>query len=302
MPASRAKYPAKDRLGQPREIRSLAAREVGAYLRAAMKAVRFVIMLALVGCQPSTNPPSSAVDAPMTSAPPPATASTPPATSATAPEPTVSAAPTTPPTTPAPTGAPTAAPIASGGAGAAQCAGSPPGPGYVCLQDCPPPVQRVGAPAPGYRWATPEQAASRKKFGCPICLSGDTRIATPSGEVRARELGAGSIVWTVDANGKRMAAPLEATTRVPIAPGHVMAHVTFDDGRELSVSPGHPTCRGLDARGKVADLVRGVRYDRSNVRAAEYVDYDGDATFDLRPAGPTGCYWANGVLLGSSLR
>jgi hypothetical protein len=32
------------------------------------------------------------------------------------------------------------------------------------------------------------------------------------------------------------------------------------------------------------------------------VRYDGGATFDILPGGVTGAYWANGVLLGSTLR
>jgi hypothetical protein len=32
------------------------------------------------------------------------------------------------------------------------------------------------------------------------------------------------------------------------------------------------------------------------------VRYAADQTYDLLPAGDTGLYWANGVLLGSSLR
>ena len=262
-----------------------------------MKRAVFVAALALVACQPSNSPPSSAVDAPMSSTPQPPAASAPPPPSASA-SASASALATT---TPEPTAS---APPAASATSATPCAGSPPGPHYVCLQDCPPPVQRIGAPPPGHRWVTPEQAASRKKFGCPICLSGDTRIATPSGDVRVRDLGAGSIVWTLDAKGKRVAAPVEATSRVPVAPGHRMAHVTFDDGREVSVSPGHPTCAAAAAPAltKVADLERGASYDHGTVRAAERVAYDGEATFDIRPAGPSGCYWGNGVLLGSTLR
>jgi hypothetical protein len=117
--------------------------------------------------------------------------------------------------------------------------------------------------------------------------------------VRVRDLKQGSIVWTLGADGARVAAPIVATTRVLVPPSHVMAHVMFDDGRELSVSPGHPTCGGP---GTVADLAQGARYDRASVRAAERAAYAGEATFDIRPAGATGCYWANGVLLGSTLR
>jgi hypothetical protein len=33
----------------------------------------------------------------------------------------------------------------------------------------------------------------------------------------------------------------------------------------------------------------------------ELVPYAGDRTYDLLPAGPTGAYWANGILLSSTL-
>ena len=255
-----------------------------------MKTILFVGCLALAACQPSTtSPPPQPTDspAPVTSAPPTAT---------TAPAPTASAS-----SAPEPTASASSAPAtsATAAAGSSQCTGAAPGPGYVCLQDCPPPVMRANAPPPGFRWVTADQAASRKRFGCPICLSADTRIATPSGEVRVRDLREGSIVWTLGPAGTRVAAPIVATSRVPVPPTHEMAHVTFDAGRELAVSPGHATCGGP---GTVAELAQGVRYDRANVRAAERTPYGGEATFDIRPAGPTGCYWANGVLLGTTLR
>jgi hypothetical protein len=42
--------------------------------------------------------------------------------------------------------------------------------------------------------------------------------------------------------------------------------------------------------------------DGGRVVSAERVAYTGGATFDVLPAGTTGAYWANGVLLGSTLR
>jgi len=35
---------------------------------------------------------------------------------------------------------------------------------------------------------------------------------------------------------------------------------------------------------------------------ADLVPYAGSATYDLLPAGPTTTYWANGILLASTLR
>jgi hypothetical protein len=141
----------------------------------------------------------------------------------------------------------------------------------------------------------------------PRCLSGDTLIATPSGEVRVRDLAPGAFVWTLDAHGARVAAPLERTAHLPVAADHQMLSMSLEDGRSLSVSPEHPTCASaLRGRGEapevLADLPVGKRYDGAIVTRSERVLYGKPETFDVLPAGDTGCYWANGVLLGSTLR
>jgi hypothetical protein len=64
------------------------------------------------------------------------------------------------------------------------------------------------------------------------------------------------------------------------------------------VSPGHPTADGR----RVGDLVAGDALDGAHVLSAERMPYLGGATYDILPAGATGTYWANGVLLGSTLR
>jgi len=74
-----------------------------------------------------------------------------------------------------------------------------------------------------------------------------------------------------------------------------------------------PSDKGLDAaqlqgrqehaRLVVEDkLVAGDRYDGAVVIGVDLIPYAGGATFDVLPAGATGAYWANGVLLGSTLR
>jgi hypothetical protein len=79
--------------------------------------------------------------------------------------------------------------------------------------------------------------------------------------------------------------------------GHLMVHVTLADGRELLVSPGHKTADGRQAGAlKVDDPL-----DGSLIKLWELVPYSGDRTYDLLPAGPTGHYWANGILLSSTL-
>ncbi len=137
----------------------------------------------------------------------------------------------------------------------------------------------------------------------PICLASDTRIATPNGEVKVRDLVPGTSVWTLDANGDRVAAPVTTVGHVPAPPSHTMVHVVMSDGRSVSASPRHPTCAAAKpGAATVADLAKGQSFDRALVSTSERTPYTGGDTYDLLPAGDTGCYWANGVLLGSTLR
>ena len=143
--------------------------------------------------------------------------------------------------------------------------------------------------------------ASRTPSGqppCPICLARGTRIATPSGDVAVEDLRVGDVVWTLDAAGARVALPLTEIGSTPVPASHRVVQLRLSDGRAVDVSPGHPTADGR----KVGDFVGGDRYDGAVVVSAELIPYAGGATFDVLPAGATGTYWANGVLLGSTIR
>ena len=133
---------------------------------------------------------------------------------------------------------------------------------------------------------------------CPICLARGTLIDTPNGSVPVQDLRPGDVVWTIDAAGRRVAAPLLKTGSMPVPDSHRVVHVVLDDGRELWVSPGHPLTDGRSA----GDLKTGDHLDGALVRVAELVGYDGGATFDILPNSATGYYWANGIVLGSTLR
>jgi hypothetical protein len=105
------------------------------------------------------------------------------------------------------------------------------------------------------------------------------------------------LVWTASTDGKRVAAPVLETGSVAVPAGHLMVHLVLADGRELLASPGH---RAADGR-QLGTLLAGDRLDRSTVKLWELVPYSGDRTYDLLPAGPTMTYWANGILLSSTL-
>src|SRR5712692_1213008 len=141
---------------------------------------------------------------------------------------------------------------------------------------------------------------SRKPSGmppCPICLADSTLIATPGGNVRVTAIKAGMLVWTAAGDGTRIAAPVVEVGSMVVPTGHLMVHLRLSDGRELLVSPGHRTADGRP----LGSLALGDELDGSRIALWELVPYGGARTYDLLPAGPTGMYWANGILLSSTL-
>jgi hypothetical protein len=132
---------------------------------------------------------------------------------------------------------------------------------------------------------------------CPICLAAGTLIDTPSGALPVQSLRPGMLVWTMDGAGRRIAQPLIQVSKTVMPASHQVVHLVLDDGRELWVSPGHPSAEGL----LVGQLQVGDRLDGGIILLAERVNYQGYATYDLLPDGETGLYWANGILLASTL-
>jgi hypothetical protein len=132
---------------------------------------------------------------------------------------------------------------------------------------------------------------------CPICLAAGTLIATPSGNIRVTDVKPGTIVWTAALDGTKIAVPVVEIGSIQVPAGHLMVHLVLADGRELLASPGHRTADGR----QLGLLAAGQLLDGSTIVRWELVPYGGDRTYDLLPAGPTGHYWANGVLLSSTL-
>ncbi|HEY6073475.1 MAG TPA: Hint domain-containing protein [Anaerolineales bacterium] len=133
---------------------------------------------------------------------------------------------------------------------------------------------------------------------CPICLAAGTRIDTPRGAVRVEDLRAGDPVWTVNAAGERVSAVVLKTGSVRVPASHQMVHLRLSDGREVWASPGHPSADGH----ALGSIKAGDILDGAQIVLAERVPYTGGATYDILPSGDTGDYWANGILLGSTLK
>lgn len=132
---------------------------------------------------------------------------------------------------------------------------------------------------------------------CPICLAAGTFIDTPNGPVAVQNLRVAMLVWTVDKAGARVALPVIQVSKTVVPTTHRVVFLVLSDGRELHVSPGHPTTDGRT----VGQLRAGDWFDGAIVRSAERVPYTELATYDLLPAGETGFYWANGILIASTL-
>ena len=77
-----------------------------------------------------------------------------------------------------------------------------------------------------------------------------------------------------------------------------MVHILLSDGRELWASPGHPTAD----RRILGDLKAGDLLDGAQIIQLERLPYRGGTTFDILPSGATGFYWANGILVDTTLK
>jgi hypothetical protein len=132
---------------------------------------------------------------------------------------------------------------------------------------------------------------------CPICLALHTLIATPHGDIAVEDLRVGDVVWTIDGAGHRVAAALVEVGKTPVPSTHEVVVLALDDGRAVRVSPGHPTSDGR----RIGDLRLGDELDGSQVRSAAREPYAGGFTFDVLPASESRAYWANGILLRSTI-
>jgi len=129
------------------------------------------------------------------------------------------------------------------------------------------------------------------------CLTSATLISTPNGQMLIKDLKSGMFVWTSDSNGNKVSAPIVKLSKVPIPNEYVVVHLVLDDSREIFASAAHPL---TDDR-TINDIMLNDILDGAQVVSKEIVPYHGHFTYDILPAGETGSYWANGIMLGSTL-
>ncbi|GEM_PF-2563456 len=134
--------------------------------------------------------------------------------------------------------------------------------------------------------------------GCPICLSADSTIKTPEGGINIKDIKDGMAVWSADSDGTMIKSKVIKTSKVFVGSTHQVIDLKLADGRELFASANHPTYDGRT----IGDLKVGEVYDGSAVKSADLMPYKHQFTYDILPDSTTGNYFADGILVGSTLK
>lgn len=137
-------------------------------------------------------------------------------------------------------------------------------------------------------------------YGCyplncpvPVCCSPHTMILTPQGQKDIENIKKGDYI--ISNNGEP--AIVVKTSKIKVYK-HKVVEVKLNDGTLLEISPGHPTGPGSI---KFGSLKKGYKLDGRIVESVKLIPYKYSYTHDILPYSLTGNYYANGVLIGSSL-
>jgi hypothetical protein len=131
------------------------------------------------------------------------------------------------------------------------------------------------------------------------CLSASTLIDCPQGQILVSELQIGDSVYTNAMEGYRVAVVIRDIHKIKVEPTHRIVELTLADGRQLRVSPGHPAS---DSYTSIEHYSIGDTLDGSAVISKEYTTLGDTCTYDILPKSWLGDYWANGILIGSTMR
>ena len=131
----------------------------------------------------------------------------------------------------------------------------------------------------------------------PICLAKGTRIEASSELVSVELAYKGMLIWTVGDSGNRILVPVIKTANTPVPSSFRVVKVELSDTRTITASQNHPTADNK----ALGNYEVGDTLDGAQVTSIEYLPYTENATYDILPAGYTGLYWADGILLKSTL-
>lgn len=124
----------------------------------------------------------------------------------------------------------------------------------------------------------------------------DTKIATPKGDVKIKNLKIGDEVWSTDYYGKRLKVKIKKLGKVYVRNAQVL-DIKLKDKRSISAVHKHP-----DGSYKALLFYKvGDSLDGSEILKLERRRIEGDSLWDILPEGLMATYWANGVLLTSSM-
>jgi len=131
---------------------------------------------------------------------------------------------------------------------------------------------------------------------CPNCAAPNTLIATPTGHVPISDLKLGDLVLSVDKIGEKTIVPIVQVSKTPVR-DHQVVKVILENETTLLISAGHPTADGRTFN----DLKSGDYLDQNKILSVEIINYPYDHTYDILPQSDSGFYFAENVLIGSTL-
>jgi len=128
-----------------------------------------------------------------------------------------------------------------------------------------------------------------------VCASPDTPIATATGDRPIRDLRVGDLVYSVD-HDATVLVPIRRANRTTVI-RHRVLRLEFADGSHFEMSGGHPTAEGRP----LAEVRVGQQLGGHRVARISEIAYQHPFTYDILPDSDTGSYFADGVLVGSTL-
>lgn len=132
---------------------------------------------------------------------------------------------------------------------------------------------------------------------CCHCLSKGTMILTSEGLREVEKVKVGDRVYSVNKSGKKVLRSIINTAKVKAGNNHKMLFIELANGISIKMSVEHPDKNGLP----MIEAVKKGELNGIEIKDISLVSYMNRYTYDLLTDGENGVYFANGILLGSTL-